>query len=523
MKRIATPAPRQSIRMAALAAVRLAIGLAPALAAIAPCEEVAAQAPIAGGASGGASSSTRGDDEAALDRALRARRFDEAIVLIERRIGAGDRDPILHYNAACVLAQLGRTEEAESRLLECVKHGFRDFDTMEADADLEPIRASRTYESIMEARERLERDAAGRARRPAAPPRRAGAPDPLDEWRRAHPDPFTEKAGYRYDESEDGKIAFATFLDESSHARVRTQLGELEAHLLAAYFEKPPRDRTLVAIVRPADAEKYLERPEVRGMYLHSARRLVSRDAGQSLQHEFVHLMHFAHMERLGQAHPIWVQEGLASLYEDYTLRADGTAEFHPNVRFNIARRQVVSKTAKRWKDLAALSGEQFMRDAERLYPQARSMFEFLAREGKLGEFYRQLCRTFDKDPDGVAALETTFGEPIARIEERWRDWMVARGAIDDSIDRGDASLGISVEDAADGLRIKSFVLKSAARAAGLRVGDVVIAIDGTPVRNQEELRLAVARLEVGVEIPVKFRRDGREESVRCTPRALGR
>ncbi|MEY3027676.1 MAG: hypothetical protein RLZZ238_2573, partial [Planctomycetota bacterium] len=33
--------------MAALAAVRLAIGLAPALAAIAPCEEVAAQAPIA--------------------------------------------------------------------------------------------------------------------------------------------------------------------------------------------------------------------------------------------------------------------------------------------------------------------------------------------------------------------------------------------------------------------------------------------------------------------------------------------
>ena len=89
------------------------------------------------------------------------------------------------------------------------------------------------------------------------------------------------------------------------------------------------------------------DRPEVRGMYLHPARRLVSRDAGQSLQHEFVHLMHFAHMERTGQRHPIWVQEGLASLYEDYTLRADGSVEFHPNIRFNFARKQVTSRTAR--------------------------------------------------------------------------------------------------------------------------------------------------------------------------------
>jgi hypothetical protein len=342
------------------------------------------------------------------------------------------------------------------------------------------------------------------------------------QWKRDHPEEFGDKAGYRYDSCDDGTIVYATFLDESSHARMKRTLDELTAHLLKAYFGKPPEDPVLVAIVRPADAKDYLERPEIRGMYLHSARRLVSRDAGQSLQHEFVHLLHFAHMERTGQRHPIWVQEGLASLYEDYTLRADGSIEFHPNVRFNIARRQVTSKTWKRWKDLVGLSGDAFMQDAERLYPQVRSMFEFLARERKLEEFYRQLCRTSADDRDGSDAIERAFGEPLATVEERWRTWMVERGAIDDSIDRNDASLGVSIEDVGDGVRVKSFVLKSAAKAAGLRVGDVIIEVNGVPVRNQDEMRLAVARLKVGETVAVRYRRDGSERSTDVTPRPLG-
>jgi len=460
----------------------------------------------------------------ALDRALRARRFEEAEPLIESRIARGERDPVLLYNAACVAAQLGKLARAEERLMDCVKAGFRDFDTMEADADLEPVRASRTYEAIMEARERLEREAGpARPTRGGARGSRGGAPDPLAEWKRRHPEEFGDKAGYRYDSSEDGTIVYATFLDESSHARMKRTLDELSEHLLKAYFGKPPEEPVLVAIVRPADAKEYLERPEIRGMYLHSARRLVSRDAGQSLQHEFVHLLHFAHMERTGQRHPVWIQEGIASLYEDYTLRADGSIEFHPNVRFNIARRQVTSKTWTRWKELVKLSGDAFMADAERHYPQVRSMFEFFARERKLEAFYRELCRTSASDRDGSDAIERAFGAPLATVEERWSTWMLERGAIDDSIDRNDASLGVSIEDVGDGVRIKSFVLKSAARAAGLRVGDVIIEVDRAPVRNQDEMRLVVARLKVGEMISVRYRRDGAEHAIDVTPRPLGR
>jgi S1-C subfamily serine protease len=99
---------------------------------------------------------------------------------------------------------------------------------------------------------------------------------------------------------------------------------------------------------------------------------------------------------------------------------------------------------------------------------------------------------------------------------------MIQRGAIDDSVSRRDASLGLTAEDAGDGVRIRSFVLKSAAKAAGLRVGDVIFAIDGVRVSNREELVLAVARLDVGKSIRVDYRRDGNELSTEVSPRPLG-
>jgi S1-C subfamily serine protease len=41
-------------------------------------------------------------------------------------------------------------------------------------------------------------------------------------------------------------------------------------------------------------------------------------------------------------------------------------------------------------------------------------------------------------------------------------------------------------------------------------------------VRNQDEMRLAVARLKVGETVAVRYRRDGAERSTDVTPRPLG-
>ena len=53
-------------------------------------------------------------------------------------------------------------------------------------------------------------------------------------------------------------------------------------------------------------------------------------------------------------------------------------------------------------------------------------------------------------------------------------------------------------------------------------MGDVIIEVDGTPVRNRDEMLLVVAKLEVGRKVAVRFRRDDRERSLDVTPRALG-
>ena len=149
-------------------------------------------------------------------------------------------------------------------------------------------------------------------------------------------------------------------------------------------------------------------------------------------------------------------------------------------------------------------------------------IFEFFAREGKLEEFYRQLGKTIDEDPDASSAVEKAFGQPLAAVEERWKKWMVGRGEVDDQIKRDDASFGIIIADTGDGVRIKSFQYKSAARAAGLRVDDVIFEVDGVPVRNRDEMLMAVTRLKVGAEVAVRYRRDGKDMSAKVSPRPLG-
>lgn len=52
------------------------------------------------------------------------------------------------------------------------------------------------------------------------------------------------------------------------------------------------------------------------------------------------------------------------------------------------------------------------------------------------------------------------------------------------------------------------------AAAAGLRSGDIILAINGREIRNSTELRTAIGLLRVGDEVRIRYRRDGAEQSV---------
>ena len=57
----------------------------------------------------------------------------------------------------------------------------------------------------------------------------------------------------------------------------------------------------------------------------------------------------------------------------------------------------------------------------------------------------------------------------------------------------------------------------SPAQKAGLRGGDIVIALDGQPIDSPEELIVAVRSKNVGDVVRVTYKRDGVEKSVTLT------
>ena len=74
-------------------------------------------------------------------------------------------------------------------------------------------------------------------------------------------------------------------------------------------------------------------------------------------------------------------------------------------------------------------------------------------------------------------------------------------------------SLGIAVERAQGGLRIESLARDGAeaARGAGLRPGDVILAVDGREVADRAELRLQLQEKDWGDSLELRLRRGGEE------------
>jgi putative serine protease PepD len=57
----------------------------------------------------------------------------------------------------------------------------------------------------------------------------------------------------------------------------------------------------------------------------------------------------------------------------------------------------------------------------------------------------------------------------------------------------------------------------SPAQKAGLRGGDIVIALDGQPINGPEELIVAVRSKNVGDVVKLTYKRDGSEKTVTLT------
>lgn len=415
--------------------------------------------------------------------------YRRAASLLERYLTRRPNDPVMLYNAACAYCHLGDRDTAAGYLRRAVQAGLRDMDQIVSDPDLEAIRDHPTYLEIVE---RVTWSAA----------READAV--IARWRALYGD-----EEYRYEKDDTRRLCYATALDEESHGAMRRMLEAEADHLLESFLPALPKAYVLIAVPTPRDARRLFDTDQIGGLYEHSKRTLIARDIGASLRHEFFHAMHYAHMEEVGQTHPLWVQEGLASLYEDYVLTPDGGAVFLPNERHNVVKLLASGGRLARWERIFTMSEERFMARASQLYPQVRSIFEFLADKDKLVPWYEALVAGFDRDKSGRDAFEEVFGMPVTEVERAWRRWLLARPRIDTTVDLGDASLGIvgSPDGSNDGVVIERILAGSAAEASRLEEGDTIVQVDGVATRSLAELQAVIARKRVGEPVRIRARR----------------
>ena len=76
---------------------------------------------------------------------------ENAIKYAERSLAIDPEDPMLLYNVACMYASLGRTDQAISCLERAVDKGFGHKEWIDNDPDLNSIRSSPKYQSIVDA------------------------------------------------------------------------------------------------------------------------------------------------------------------------------------------------------------------------------------------------------------------------------------------------------------------------------------------------------------------------------------
>ncbi len=422
------------------------------------------------------------------------KKYQQCTKLLDKILQIDPNNATAHYNYACTYARMGKQDEALESLNRSLDHGYSDFRHMQRDPDLETLRDRKEYKAILQRQDEIQRTRAERIAKQ------------LEER-------FGED--YLYEISHDDKLVIATntdrkTLDEMTEyltAVANAQWRDLFTHKFDQY----------VTIVIPKEGT--FRNRRMGGYYQHARRMLVSRGLGMELTHEFTHALHGADLSGLGQQHPIWVMEGLATLFETSKL-IDGHLVPQPNRRLNQLQHLVRRKRTIDWEKFFGFDQKQFMQAQYKSgisYSQARYVLMYLYDQGLLKKWYDAYTEGFDEDPTGAQAMEKVFGKDLGKIEAQWRTWVVKQKAPPLRLKANQGYMGVATRQVPDGLAISMVVPKSGAHKAGLRPGDVIIRVGDERVFNSHDLLQLVSEYEVDDELEVEYRRDGKYDKTTVT------
>ncbi|MBI5723907.1 MAG: PDZ domain-containing protein [Planctomycetes bacterium] len=426
------------------------------------------------------------------------KKYGDCKTVLDQILKLSPDDNIAWYNMACAQARLGETRESLDSLNKAVEFGYAGFRHLERDADLDSLRKTDEYKKIIAQKDEIQR-------------RRA------DKIRKLLENQFGE--GYIYQIDHDSKLVFATNIDETTLDEVKAKLTAHAQGLWKTLFKFPFEQ--YVSIVVPKEGT--IKTPGLGGYYQNDTRILVSRTIGEELIHEFTHALHFADQEGRGQEHPIWIIEGMGTLFETSELRNGKVVPGHSS-RLNMLKEIVRRELNTPWEDFFAFNQRDFLNGQEQTmisYCQSRYIMMYLHERGLLEKWYGEYVGGWEKDKTGRAAFEKVFGKELPEIENDWLAWIKQLKPPAIYLPPNHAYLGVRVEQAVDGLRIIDVVDGSGASKAGLMSQDVIVKINDSRIANHSELIKLVDKCKVGDKLKVNLRRDGEYQTVDVTLGAM--
>ena len=287
----------------------------------------------------------------------------------------------------------------------------------------------------------------------------------------------------------------------------------LSAHMGAQrrmLFPRPFQWNVTVVLPTLAHYRKLTPNAKALGHYQFKSRTLYSISFSDTLVHEFIHAMHHHDMALARQIHPIWLAEGLATLFQRSRFR-DGKLEILKGAGLEVLQKALGAKKAPSLRELLTMNQKRLVAQGEILYPYARYVMFYLYRQGKLVEFYRLFKIRYGADRTGIKALEEILGKGLSDIEADWRKWVLAEKPPWRPGYKLRPHLGIRMQVTPEGVKVTGFAPGSqAGKLKILTIDDVIISVAGRPTPTPRELAEAVQSCRPGNIVNIEVIRRGR-------------
>ena len=425
-------------------------------------------------------------------RLLNRKKFPEAESILAEALALDPKEPTNLYNMACLLALTGRKDSAVDFLERSADEGFIDFIHITQDTDLIGLHEDARYKAFMGRKDQYQRKAA-----------------------EAVVDALKKRFGqdYLYEIDDADKLIFATNTDRPTLDALKQNLVRQAHSQWAQIFEHKPDQYIAVVVPTPREFHKIMPIQGVEGFYRHDVRTLIAKGLGFVTTHEFTHALHAADLDPLGQEHPIWLVEGMAVLFEraEYEKSEGGQDVLIPKDNERLVRLQAEARQKKLMPLARLLKMDQKEFLGERVlqcYAESGSVMQYLYDHQLLRKFYDAFKTGYAKDKTGRAALEETVGQKLEVFEEEWKAWMLTRLPPNQKMGPDSPFLGVDFGEANDGMMIQTVKTGGPAARAKLRVGDVIIAVDGIETRDSMTFIPLLVSHKPGDRVILRLRRN---------------